>query len=174
MLYSGNLPCTGTSSETGNCQSEEHSLSSFFKALLCLNQFSVEGSWTAWGAWDSTYTNACGLSKRYRTRGHSGGGQPCSGSSTSHRIYRWGSHQDNYDCSMSYSFSVTWSAHFRLSLIYLIEFLNIKKGSGMKIGWYRFSTEACCDKVTIENVGTYSGTTSPGTLTLTGSTITVR
>ena len=49
----------------------------------------------------------------------------------------------------------------------------MKKGSGIKVGWYKFSTEACCDKVTIENVGTYSGS-SPGTLTLTGSTITVR
>ena len=57
----------------------------------------------------------------------------------------------------------------------LTEFINVMKGpgpSGMRIGWYGFSTESCCDKVIIGNVGTYSGS-SPGTLTLPVSTISV-
>ena len=51
--------------------------------------------------------------------------------------------------------------------------INVIKGPGMRIGWSKFSTEQCCDKVIIGNVGTYSGS-SPGTLTLPGSEISVR
>ena len=83
MLYSGNLPCTGTSSETGNCQSEEYSLSLFLMALSCFYQFSVEGSWTAWGSFGSC-SITCGTSgggTQSKTRSYTGN-RPCSSTDT--------------------------------------------------------------------------------------------
>ena len=68
-------------------------------------KINCQGSWSAWGSWESTHTNGCGLTSKYRTRGYSGR-LPCRGSNDSYRIYRWGNHQNKFSCSMSYDLSV--------------------------------------------------------------------
>ena len=57
-----------------------HSLSSLFKALSCFSQFSVEGSWTAWGAFGACSTT-CGTGSHSQTRSYTGN-RPCTSSDT--------------------------------------------------------------------------------------------
>ena len=96
MLYSGNLPCTGVSSETGNCQSKDqivHKLKRLtstihynlaFKISLTTEKLnftlSVEGAWTTWGNWGSC-SGTCNSNTRIRSMLYNGN-LPCTGTSS--------------------------------------------------------------------------------------------
>ena len=65
--------------------------------------------------------------------------------------------------------SVKW---LMISVKYL--FIDKDHRINMRIGFYSFSTEQNYDKVTIAGVGTYSGRSTPGSLSLPGYQLDVR
>ena len=76
------MPCTGISSETGNCQSKLKQ--QYFSWGIVQSQdiyiFLVEGTWTTWDNWGAC-SGTCNTNTRTRSMLYSGN-IPCTGTSS--------------------------------------------------------------------------------------------